>query len=279
MTTILAATDFSERSERALRRADSLAALMGVRLAIVHVVDDDAPADLVEDRASIAERALGRRRERVDTDDVVVRILRGDPFLAIRDTALELDADLIVAGDHRRSIFRDMFRDTTVERLIRVAGLPVLVARSAQAEPYRHALVGIEAEEPAPFLSALARLGPAAPTRTSLLHAFDPIAAGMMESAGSARERTGSHRSDAAERLRRRIDALRSEAERNATALILVEDDPAPALEAAAARLPADLIVTSTHARRGFGKIVLGSVTSELLRGGKTDLLILSPAV
>jgi len=44
---ILAATDFSTRSYRALRQAGLLARACGGELSLVHVVDDDRPPDLV----------------------------------------------------------------------------------------------------------------------------------------------------------------------------------------------------------------------------------------
>jgi nucleotide-binding universal stress UspA family protein len=51
------------------------------------------------------------------------------------------------------------------------------------------------------------------------------------------------------------------------------------AREEAAARLDVDLVVTATHARRGVGRLVLGSVTSRLLRESDRDLLIVPPAL
>ncbi|HEU6442162.1 MAG TPA: universal stress protein, partial [Microvirga sp.] len=48
MRTILVATDFSTRSDRALRRATLLARHVSARLVLIHVVDDDRPVRLVE---------------------------------------------------------------------------------------------------------------------------------------------------------------------------------------------------------------------------------------
>ncbi len=48
MRTIMFATDFSERSDRALRRAVILAPAHGAALEIVHVVDDDQPRRIVD---------------------------------------------------------------------------------------------------------------------------------------------------------------------------------------------------------------------------------------
>jgi universal stress protein E len=48
MRRILAATDFSTRSHRALRRAGLLARKRDAGLTLVHVVEDDQPRSLIE---------------------------------------------------------------------------------------------------------------------------------------------------------------------------------------------------------------------------------------
>jgi len=48
MERILVSTDFSTRSDRALRRGSLLARQSSAELVIVHVVDDDQPRRLVE---------------------------------------------------------------------------------------------------------------------------------------------------------------------------------------------------------------------------------------
>jgi universal stress protein E len=55
---ILAATDFSARSDRALRKAGLLAQAMGAELTVLHVVDDDQPQDVIENESREAERVL-----------------------------------------------------------------------------------------------------------------------------------------------------------------------------------------------------------------------------
>ncbi|MCC2653849.1 MAG: universal stress protein, partial [Microvirga sp.] len=57
----LAATDFSTRSQRAVRRAGLLAQAYGAELALVHVVDDDQPQDLVALETREAQRILNEQ--------------------------------------------------------------------------------------------------------------------------------------------------------------------------------------------------------------------------
>ena len=55
---ILAATDFSTRSHRAVRRAGMLAKATGAQLTLLHVVDDDQPQDLLRLETREAQRIL-----------------------------------------------------------------------------------------------------------------------------------------------------------------------------------------------------------------------------
>ncbi|NBB68770.1 MAG: universal stress protein [Alphaproteobacteria bacterium] len=275
---ILAATDFSERSRAALARAAGLARLAGARLVLLHVVDEDAPADIVGSRVTIAERGLAGERDRLEDVDAETRVVTGDPFAAIAATAAELEADLVVAGDHRRSLLRALFLDTTVERLVRVTALPVLIARGSATTPYVHALVGVEAEPAARVMDLLRGFGAAAPAHVSLLHAFDPVASGKMAQAGVADRTIEAYEAEVAAALRRRLeDGV--EAGPSLAEIVVVAGEPVTALEQTAARLDVDLVVTATHARRGVGRLVLGSVTSRLLREGDRDLLIVPPTL
>ena len=87
---ILATTDFSTRSHRASRRAGLLAQTRGAELALVHVVDDDHPKDLVEIERREAERILAEQIGAMsELRDAKCRpmVVAGDPFDGILRTA------------------------------------------------------------------------------------------------------------------------------------------------------------------------------------------------
>lgn len=58
MKQILVATDFSTRSDRALRRAVLTARQVRAELTLVHVVDDDQPNYLIERQKTAAAEIL-----------------------------------------------------------------------------------------------------------------------------------------------------------------------------------------------------------------------------
>src|ERR1044071_7545314 len=104
---ILAATDFSTRSNRALRQAGLLAQARTSQLHIVHVVDDDQPEELVCMESRESERVLDEQvRSMPELSDVQSRpmVVTGDPFDAILRAAADVHADLIVMGSHRKQL-------------------------------------------------------------------------------------------------------------------------------------------------------------------------------
>src|SRR3954468_8545052 len=89
---ILAATDFSTRSNRALRQAGLLAQRHNAQLHIVHVVDDDQPDELVSMEKSEAERLLDEQTGSMpELRNVQIRavIVAGDPFDGILRAAAD----------------------------------------------------------------------------------------------------------------------------------------------------------------------------------------------
>lgn len=272
--TLLAATDFSTRAELALARAARIAAATGARLVVAHAVDDDETPEVVEARAALADGQLARRVARGDLGAAEPRVVLGDPFAALADLAEETGADLIVAGDRRRTALRALFLDTTVERLARLSPAPLLVVRRPASARYAHALAGMDAEPAPAILRALDALGSERPARVTLLHAHEPLEAGLLARAGVSRAERVAHEAESAEAARSRLAAaLGPDAAR--TELVVASGDPAAAILSAAAARGCDLVAVGTHARRGAARLLLGSVASRLMREGETDLLVL----
>lgn len=86
MKTIMVATDFSERSDRALRRATLLARQFGASSALIHVVDDDQPRRIVDSERDEAEQLLRRMAATLGDVDGVgceARVILASPFAGI----------------------------------------------------------------------------------------------------------------------------------------------------------------------------------------------------
>jgi len=278
MKTIVAATDLSQRSNTALERAGQLARAAGAELVVVHAVDDNLPERILERSMAASAEALAEQVAALGLAGARHEVAAGDIFWAIHRAATLAHADLVVVGDHRRSALRDMLRDTTAERLIRVSALPVLIARLPGGRPYGHALAGVESEEGAELLGALAQLGGGAPAKATLLHAVDSSATGLMYYAGLEYEAMEEFRSGLAQKARERLESMARGAPFE-TRVAIADDAPAAALDRFATQEKCDLVVVSSHARRIVARSILGSVSSHLIRRGATDVMIVPRVV
>lgn len=276
---ILVATDLSTRSDRALRRAILIARRVGASLSLVHVVDSDLPARMVEAERAAAAAILNDAVETIrdgDGVDAEARVVADDVPSGILDAADEIDARLIVLGPHRTR-FRDVFVGTTVERIVRRSRRPVLVAVQPPAADYRRTLLAMDFDEgsKAAARAALA-MGAFEHTDVTLIHAFDaPAARAMrraMESPDEVEAYVAVERRRAAERLRDLVAELGLPPSDRRIAPI--EGTPARSLVEAAASEAADLLVMGTNKRKGFERLLIGSVTENVLRDVSADVMI-----
>lgn len=281
---LLVAMDLSTRSERGLDRALMLARRYKARLLLLHVVDDDQPPAVIKAERRQATALLHEQvAKRAASDDVRSGILveTGDPFRVIADVARRRDADLVVMGAHRRRPVGDLFVGTTVERVMRTGGQPVLMVNAEPVEPYRRVLVAVDMSEAS--ANAL-RVGKARGfldgVEVSILHGFMPLAKGMMAYAGVEERRINEHvaqsTAEAAARLRAFLQAQGYDGEGWAT--LVEEGPPFEVIRGAVERLRPDLLVIGTHGHTGIKRLLLGSVADRVLREVACDVLAVPPA-
>ncbi|QDC10409.1 universal stress protein [Oceanicola sp. D3] len=144
MTRILVATDLSERSDRALRRAYRLAEDMDAELTVLAVVDEDLPRPVASTMAAEAEKQLGGQCGSISERKAEIRVEIGEPVATITACATRIEADLVVLGVHRTRAFWDFFSGTTMERIVRASERPVLLAAGAVTGAYQRVLCGID---------------------------------------------------------------------------------------------------------------------------------------
>ncbi|WP_414897292.1 universal stress protein [Rhodovulum sp. YEN HP10] len=284
MKTILVGTDFSERSDRALRRATLLARQTGAALRLVHVVDDDQPVRIVEAEreaaAGLLQQQAATLREH-DGLDCAAHVVLADPFAGLIEAVRQLGADLLVIGPHRRQILRDVFIGTTAERTIRAAACPVLMANAPPVGPYRHALLATDLSEGSQgAFRRLDGLGFGHRLRSSVLHVFDATEAAMMRIHATREDDREAHLREAgAEAARALTEFLRELPQGPMIELVRHRSGSAASeILAAATEAEADLIVVGTQSRGAFETMVLGSVARQVLRSATADVLAVPPA-
>ena len=283
MKKIMVATDFSERSDRALRRATLLARQFKATMMLVHVVDDDQPRRIVDterDEASTLLRQMAATLRDVDDVACETRVILASPFAGIAQAVTEAAPDLLVIGPHRRQVLRDVFVGTTAERTMRSVDCPVLMANATPAGHYRHVLQTTDLSDGSrDALLRFQALGLGEHARTSLLHIYDAPAPRLAFSHSIPQDDQKGYLDDeqrnAALELARFLSSMDLA---RLPQIVRYEASPAPhEILKAAGEEQADLIVMSTHGRSGLAKMLIGSVTEQVLRTAQIDVLAIPP--
>ncbi len=183
-----------------------------------------------------------------------IRVVIGDTVDVIHNVAEELDADLLIVGRHRRRVFLDHIKETTMEHLIRASARPVLLVVDAADAPYAHVLGGVDLSEVC--AAGLHKIGLVAPSaEVTLFHAHEV-----------------SFRKEA-ERDYETWKAVSKLPER-LPAPIFVEARARDALEDVMAQGAFDLLVIGAYTRSNAGRYFLGGFSSGLIRNPPCDLLL-----
>ena len=283
MKRILVATDFSTRSDRALRRATLLARSTKSNLVLVHAIDSDQPRQLLEAERQVADVLLVDLATTIlETDNIScdVRLALGDPFQAIVQAAEDAEADLIVMGPHRRQLLRDVFVGTTVERTIRLSRRPVVMANAVPARSYGRTIIATDFSDcSARAVQAAQNLGFIQMAEAIALHVFEAPAQYLMSRTMMAGTQQQDYIAKEEQRaqieLKEFLDKVAFKPDRQVVRLL--ESTAAQAILEYARRQRADLVVIGTHGRTGLEKILLGSVAEALLRDAEVDILAVPP--
>jgi nucleotide-binding universal stress UspA family protein len=274
---LLLVTDLAGWSDRALGRAVELAQRHNAALRILHVLDEDLPAEHLERlekdtaheiREGLSAVAHAQRLE------VVIQVARGKGFPDILRLARQGPVDLVVLGARDSERVTDMFTGSTAERFLRHSDYPVLTVVNPAQSPYHHVLVvtdfSVSARRALELSLSLVPEGD-----YHLVHAYQAPTARR----GDAQGGPPGGPDALAEEIGRRIqDEFGLLLDKYAYTGIEFQKEivSGPALEAIRERvgqLQPDLLVMGTHGRTAVGQAPLGSVATRLLRDPPTDIL------
>jgi nucleotide-binding universal stress UspA family protein len=280
MDRLIVATDFSARSDRALRRAVLIAKRVNASLVLVHVVDSDWPERLIaSDRAAavgLLEDTAATLRG-IDGIATEVMVVVDDVHSGILSAADRTSADLIIIGPHRASL-RDVFVGTTAERVVRRSTRPLMVAVETPSAQHRKTLLALDFDEASKAAArhALA-MGVFDHMEVVAMHAFDAPGESMMRRAMEHSADIGRYvdaeKDSAAEELRTFLNDLGLPP--TCQTVVSMEGTPARAILEAARSVDSDLIVLGTNQRKGFERALVGSVTADVIRDAHRDVLII----
>ena len=270
MTPILAATDLSDHSERAVLRAAAIARAEGRPLRVVSIAGGDADASSAlthMDRAQDALDAMLERPELAGLDASAVADA-GEPAAMVARAARDARAALVVLGSHANRGLGELGRAPTAVRIVRALSCPALVAVAPADRVWRRAVIGWDGSSASSAALALAaRLAPEAALTVCQAH-HEPL--GGPEAEGRTAE------------WARRARAALDEAMPEALAPRLAEPElllggPVRVLLDLAGEGGADLLAVGRHARSGLMRTILGETSTELMLQAPCDVLVAPP--
>ena len=278
MKTILAPTDLSERSERALRQAIHLASAHDAALHVLYVVDEDIPARIAKEIKSRAAEALDEQIAQIPDGKSVkltIHVEFKTIWKGIVEAAEALGADLLVLGSHRSRGIMELFRGTTVQRVAKVTKTPLLVVNNATPGPYRDVIVGVDFSDCSRnAINVGATLAPKGTlTLTNVYHVPFKEFTKRADPDGAIEKRD---RLQTESELAKEMKAFEKRLENKSLKLkrTFIEGGPAPVLLEQARRRDSDLICVGSHGRSWLAEAFIGNTARELLSAAPCDVLV-----
>lgn len=289
LTSILAATDFSEHARAAAARAALLAREQAATLRLLHVISSSSLDDLrnvMRGSAAVEHSVLEEARVSLhDTATTLTRttgvtateeVATGQVIATIRTAAEEVD--LLVLGARGTNPLRDLLLGTTAERLLRTSCCPVLIVKGAPTGPYGRVIVPVDfSPYSAPALAVAGLVAPHA--HISVLHAFRVPFEARLHIAGATDDTIRRYCDEQRQEAARHIDRLMTECLPHVPqrTCLVERGDPSPVILAQAQARSADLIVLGKQGQSRAEELFLGSVTRHVLAGSPCDVLVVSP--
>jgi nucleotide-binding universal stress UspA family protein len=276
---ILVATDFSPCSRAALASARALAGLAGGSVRIVHVVEplpvplgafveDIEATELDRIRMEGAEERLERllRRLRTSTPAIEGVVRSGRPWEEIITAARETSADLVCVGNSGHSGFARLLLGSTAVNVVRHSPVPVLVTRRRALGKVAKVLVPVDFEEGSErTLRCAAETFP----RQTQIHALFVVPSPLTIDA-YVLNYTSNQRA-----IERDLRSFVGRAGRPVKYEVRMFGDAATEILRTARRRGSDVILISTHGRRGLERFFLGSVADKVVRHADRPVLVL----
>ena len=275
---IMVASDLSDRSLHAVMRAVRLAISLNSDVSVIHIVDDAIPTTVAREVRSSAEeylRSVVAQSHEGRGDQLRVEVRSGAVWKTILEAADRNGADLIVMGSHRFRGLAELFRGTTLERVVRLSKVPVLMVPNEPVSNYQNILVGVDFS-PASTAATTSAASLSPKGRITLVSSYHIPFRTLVD-----RDEPGDEDMQAEKRrieydLKKRMSdyvaTLPGDTRKFRTSF--VEGGAAQSLITLAAYEEADLICVGSHGRSWLSRTLLGSTAEELLYRATCDVLV-----
>lgn len=282
---ILAATDLSQPSLRAVDRGFQIAQEAKAQYTVLHAVGLDALAPLRNllggEVESISRKIVEQQRiilESITSEptrnrgiSAVVHVEHGLATDVVPAYASTINSDLVVIGARGQGLLRRLTVGSTASRLLRKSKSPVLVVKNPCESPYRKALIPVDFSAASGLSVGLTR-AVAATADIVLLHVFDVPFEGLLTQDVIEHYRRETRKKSLAQlhEIARRAGLGPDDY----TAVVAHGDTVARVLSARKNH-DCDLLVMGKHGTHVTEELLLGSVTKRLLSESSCDILVL----
>jgi nucleotide-binding universal stress UspA family protein len=284
--TILVATDGTPAALGALRLAKAMEEGKGVRVEVLGVVEPvpvfDAgflvalpEMDLYQSRQDALRHEIENQVEEIAGSRTCwpVRVEAGLPGPRIVKWAEERHADTILLGLGRHRPVDRVFGTETALQVIRISHIPVLaVPQDAGALP-RTAVLGVDFSHFSQRATTAAFGLMGLPWEAHLVH--------VMSGMEFLPTMSQAWRADYEEELKERLGSLVADLDVPsgcAVHLHLLEGEPAHELLGFSEVKGADFLVAGSHGHSFVGRLLMGSVSTRLIRGAHVPVLVIPPS-
>lgn len=300
---ILFATDFSDAATVGLEMAVKVARSCGAKLTVVHVVPEAAASLAMVDYGSVAawvptaddvahlqqelregaDQQLCKLVAGVENGTVPIEtdVLLGIPYASITEAVKRKGFDLVVVGTRGMSAIKRVFVGSTATRLARICPAPVLIARSGSPDETRSVLAAVDFSPVSEqVVSVSASLASALNAQLHVLHVYDtedlhPLPAVSNELREGLKNFRRRARREAFERLEQlaELEAI----DHRTAKLHVAQGSTYQAINSAARRLNAGLVVLGSVGRRGISALLIGNTAEKILHTLDRSLLVIKP--
>lgn len=291
---ILWPTDGSRESEESLGAALYLARAYGSEIICLHVSQIHIPVTdlypsyetVIMDVVKNTEERFGREFKRIESENPDVkfssRIVRGSVVDWIIDTAKSESADLIVMGKKGHGLIGSALLGSNTLKVLRSSHVPVLSVKPGEDYTIKKILVPFDISDTADT-SLLYAMGLAGKLGSAIKVAYVFwIDANVYEVSPDLVRELSAH---SVRELAQRVDDIKAGFRKNNPGApetqietrVLTGVSPALTVTDFAAENGFDLIVISTHSRKGLDRLILGSETEKIIREARCPVIAIKP--
>lgn len=277
---LLVATDTSAQSDAAFPLANAIAEQLGLDVHVISAVRpvempmyafDGLPVPLAADAAVASARVgiVAAQMTRVLSPDTnwPITVRSGDPARDIVEFAQSIDARLILVGRGRHTAAQRAFGGETVLRLLQLGDSPVMAIEPRLTTPPANVVIATDFSE---FSLHAAKVAMELLAPTAVVHLVH-VSPAFDEGDTVLQDRALAYRNQ----VHHAFSQLHDQLARNGVTFhdVLVEGSAADEVIKIVRNTDADLVVSATHGYGFLRRMILGSVSAELIRQAPCSVL------